>query len=401
MLDLENQLEQLFHPVSPKAFFARDWERRPRLIRGSSKKFGHVGFTSEALHKIGRDPAASQVCKAWVAMQREITVDPRSIKRHYNAGRSICLSDVHLRHEPLRAIVAALKAVLGLAHEIGFACYVSPTRQGIPLHCDRHEVFILQIEGEKEWRYARAPSVEFPLQATQPANPASMERFVEVHGRRTTRIPGPRDLVRAVLRPGDLLYMPAGTFHSTYAPTHSLSLSLGCTPRPIASIIGGTIERAFRHHLEWRRNPPPIRTSKRGPTGEMERLLRGRIRELSRWLSSVDIDEFASMWRSHVADFRWEPPAGGPQALVDPETQLVRVWPVSASGARRGGTLEVVAANRIFTVPVRHRRLIDGLGTHARFSADETRRWGRCSWPTARAFVDLMLQHGIVELASP
>src|SRR5262249_20066926 len=144
---------------------------------------------------------------------------------------SICMSDVHLRHAPLRQVVAALKAAVGLAHEIGFACYLSPSQQGIALHCDRYAVFILQIEGEKEWRYARAPSVDFPLVATFPGDPSTVENFIAAHGSQTTRVPRQRELVRTVLRPGDLLYLPGGTFHTTRALDHSLSLTLGCGPR--------------------------------------------------------------------------------------------------------------------------------------------------------------------------
>jgi hypothetical protein len=399
MLDLENQLEHLFYPVSPQEFFSRYWERKPVLIRGARDKFEHLEFSTEALCKMGRDPAESQVFKAWTPTRREFAIDPASIRRHYKAGRSICTSDVHLRHEPLRGVVAALKAVLGLAHEIGFACYISPSQQGIALHCDRYAVFILQIEGEKEWRYAREPSVEFPLVSTFPGKPATIENFVAVHGRQTKRIPKQRDLLRTVLRTGDLLYLPAGTFHTTHAPKHSLSLTLGCGPRSMASIIGKTIERAFRDSREWRRNPPPIAASDAGGAGAIETLLRGRMRDLSRWLASVDVDEFTSVWRSHVADFRWDPPVLAQRAPIEPGTQLVRVWPVAAGRARRTGPIEVLAANRIFTVPRRHHRLVDGLVSHARFSAAETSRWGQCSWDTARAFVELMLHHGILEVA--
>jgi hypothetical protein len=398
-LGLEDQLEQFFYPVSPQSFFAHHWERKPLLIRGARDKFEHLGFSSEVLHRIGRDPADSQVCKAWTPQRREFAIDPRSIQRHYNAGRSVCMSDVHLRHEPLRQVVAALKAVPGLAHEIGFACYVSPSQQGIALHCDRYAVFILQIEGEKEWRYARSPSVDFPLVATFPGKPATMENFLAVHGRQTTRIPRQRELARTVLRTGDLLYLPAGTFHATHAPNHSLSLTLGCGPRSFASIIGKAIERAFRDSPEWRRNPPPIKASEAGGASAIERLLRSRIRDLSRWLSTVEVDEVTSVWRSHVADFRWDPPVLADQTEISPETQLVRVWPVSTSSARRSGRIEVVAANRIFTVPRRHHRLVDGLVSHARFSAGETAQWGQCSWTTARAFVELLLHHGIIEVA--
>ena len=46
MMDLEGQLERLFHPVSPRVVFSRYWERKPLLIRGARDKFEHLGFTS-------------------------------------------------------------------------------------------------------------------------------------------------------------------------------------------------------------------------------------------------------------------------------------------------------------------------------------------------------------------
>ena len=397
MLDLDGELRGLFAPISPRAFFARYWERRPLLIRGGADKFAHLAFSTEALYRIGRDPAESQVCKAWVDMRREIAIDPRSIARHYRAGRSICMRDVQASHAPLRRVVAAMKATLGLAHEIGFAGYLSPRQQGIPLHCDRHDVFILQIEGTKQWRYARGPSVAFPLTATQPGNPASMTRFVAMHAREAAAIPAPRDLVRAVLRPGDLLYLPGGTFHATLAAQHSLSLTLGCTPRPVFAMVSQAIQRAFQHDLDWRRNLPPVAPGDARSTRAVERLLRARLRELSRWLGSADVETLASVWRSDVAGFSWDAPAA-PRAALEPATMLVRAWPVTTAG-RRTGPVEVVAANRVFTVPRRHRRLVDGLASHAQFTPRDTQRWGRCSWPTARAFLELMLHHGIVEHA--
>jgi ribosomal protein L16 Arg81 hydroxylase len=393
---LENQLERLLHPVSPEAFFSRYWEREPLLIRGARTKFEDLAFSFDVLQKIGRDPADAQQCKAWQRGSAEVAVDPGSIKRHYNAGRSICLSNVHLRHGPLREHVAAMKALVGLAQQIGVACYVSPSRAGTSLHCDRHEVFILQIEGEKQWSYARAPSVAYPIAGTSPGNPATIDHFLAIHGP-NVRLPTRRELVRAILRPGDLLYLPAGAFHATYAPDHSLALTLGCAPRSMASIIGEAIERAFRDHREWRRNPPPCAAA--GSTSEIDTLFRDRVAELSRWLSTANVAEFISQWRSRVADFTWEPSPRANDISIDPGTELVRVWPVAAGESRRAGAIEVLSANRVFTVPRRHERLVEALASHVRFTADEIRRGARCRWATARAFVELMLRHGIIEPA--
>ena len=72
MLNLQDELDRMFHPISPRAFFSRHWERRSLLIPGARDKFAHLGFSSDALYRIGRSATSTQACKAWVAMQREI-----------------------------------------------------------------------------------------------------------------------------------------------------------------------------------------------------------------------------------------------------------------------------------------------------------------------------------------
>ena len=42
MLNLQGELDRLFHPISPRAFFSRYWERRSLLIPGARDKFAHL-----------------------------------------------------------------------------------------------------------------------------------------------------------------------------------------------------------------------------------------------------------------------------------------------------------------------------------------------------------------------
>src|SRR5205814_1310670 len=41
--------------------------------------------------------------------------------------------------------------------------YASPDGRGFAAHADKFHVFVLQLEGEKEWKISRSPAIAAPL----------------------------------------------------------------------------------------------------------------------------------------------------------------------------------------------------------------------------------------------
>ena len=85
--------------------------------------------------------------------------------------------------------------------------YVTPpSSRGFSAHYDIHDVFVLQVAGEKRW-IVHEPVHEWPLR-TQPwtQRRARVERAVEAP-----------PILDAVLRPGDALYLPRGFLHAAEA----------------------------------------------------------------------------------------------------------------------------------------------------------------------------------------
>ena len=81
-----------------------------------------------------------------------------------------------------------------------------PSSRGFSPHYDVHDVFVLQVAGEKHWTI-HEPVLPDPLR-TQPWN----DRAAEV-ATAAQREP----VIDAVLRPGDVLYLPRGFLHSATA----------------------------------------------------------------------------------------------------------------------------------------------------------------------------------------
>ena len=97
--------------------------------------------------------------------------------------------------------------------------------RGLALHYDIHDVLALQISGSKRWRlYAKR---------AQPGGKIPAERELRAQAGALTH--------EITLKPGDLLYLPAGVIHEAMAESDaSLHLTLGLkqiTPLDVASLV--------------------------------------------------------------------------------------------------------------------------------------------------------------------
>jgi len=132
-------------------------------------------------------------------------VSDDKLVRLFADGSTMVLQALHRVWPPIIAFCQKLAAELG--HPVQANAYVTPPQnQGFSNHYDVHDVFVLQLEGEKRWQI-HAPVLESPLR-DQPWS----DRRAAVE-RRAAEAP----LIEAVLRPGDCLYLPRGFLHAATA----------------------------------------------------------------------------------------------------------------------------------------------------------------------------------------
>jgi hypothetical protein len=120
-------------------------------------------------------------------------------------GSTVVLQALHRTHAPVARFAADLARDLG--HPVQVNAYVTPPQnQGFASHYDVHDVFVLQVAGEKRWRL-HAPVVTDPLRDDPWTDhrPAVEARAAE------------EPFLEAVLRPGDALYLPRGWLHAATA----------------------------------------------------------------------------------------------------------------------------------------------------------------------------------------
>jgi hypothetical protein len=141
------------------------------------------------------------------------------VLRLFADGSTVVLQGLHRLWPPLIEFADQLAADLG--HPTQVNAYITPpSSRGFSPHYDVHDVFVLQVAGEKHWTI-HEPVVPDPLR-DQPWTDHAAEVAAAAE-----REP----VIDAVLRPGDALYLPRGYLHSATALGEiSAHLTVGVHP---------------------------------------------------------------------------------------------------------------------------------------------------------------------------
>ncbi|MBD3783434.1 MAG: cupin-like domain-containing protein, partial [Micrococcales bacterium] len=208
--------------ADPTRFADAVWGRAPLLTRAADLPPARHGFDAAAVDELlsrrglrtpflrmARDgatvPAHDLTLGGGVGASIGDQVSEDRVLRLFAEGATIVLQALHRTWAPVSESARRLAADLG--HPVQANAYVTPPQnRGFDDHYDVHDVFVVQVQGEKHWR-VRPPVLEAPLR-TEPWTDR----------REAVRAAAEQEpVVDAVLRPGDCLYLPRGWLHSATA----------------------------------------------------------------------------------------------------------------------------------------------------------------------------------------
>lgn len=157
-------------------------------------------------------------------------VSSEKVLEEFAGGATIVLQGLHRTWPPL--IDFTRRLVDDLGHPIQVNAYITPaSSRGFDPHYDVHDVFVLQIAGEKHWRI-HAPVHVDPLRD----QPWGDHRVAVAEA--ATHEP----VIDAVFRPGDALYLPRGWIHSAEAlGGTSVHLTIGVAAYTRADVVQALI----------------------------------------------------------------------------------------------------------------------------------------------------------------
>ena len=209
--------------VGVDEFAATYWSRRPLLstvadLGGGFEDLFSLDAADELLSRRGlRTPFIRLAKGGQVVDSRRFTrgggvgaqvadqVADDRVAELFLDGHTIVLQGLHRLWPPLIDFAGALTADLG--HPVQVNAYITPpSSQGFSAHYDVHDVFVLQVAGEKRWR------IHEPVRP----DPLRSQPWTDHRAAVETR-EGEPPMIDAVLRPGDALYLPRGYLHAAEA----------------------------------------------------------------------------------------------------------------------------------------------------------------------------------------
>lgn len=174
------------------------------------------------------------------------------------------------------------------------------------MHHDTHDVFCLQIEGEKRW-LVYPPVLELPLK---------QQKYVPAMGE-----PG-EPVMDVTLRAGDMLYLPRGWLHQAMtSDVPSLHLTVGINVATWRDAVREALDEAAREEIELRRGvaldgevpegllealaarltPAAVSTRRRRSFVESRRPIRDDAFDQLRALEDLEVDTLLERRRTVIA----------------------------------------------------------------------------------------------------
>lgn len=158
------------------------------------------------LPKSGRLPLEPELCKGILT----------SVQAHwgFSNGNTILIRHAE-RGNPCLARIAEDFTRQFFGNPVDIQLYVTPKgNEGFDWHYDVEDVFVIQSQGEKEFRLLYNTITPRPL-------PQFSRETAHFHNEKTF------PEIRCLLKEGDWLYIPAGVWHKARAITDSFHLSVG------------------------------------------------------------------------------------------------------------------------------------------------------------------------------
>lgn len=136
-------------------------------------------------------------------------VDSRKLHDLLKQNASVALNAVQYYCPPVRRLATQMEVALGQRLNVNAYMTFGPGG-AFTMHYDAHDVFVVQVHGSKHWFIYDQPA------------PSPIDYFGKAK-------PDPREVVfDTVLQPGDVLYVPRGTYHrAAVTDTDSVHLTFG------------------------------------------------------------------------------------------------------------------------------------------------------------------------------
>ena len=404
-------LEALLSPFTVEEFFAaQETQARPVLLRGEAERFSELVRWPDldALLATGRlDATSVQVVTEGTtlapgahAATKSATgepmgraegagrVDGRKLRALAAEGATLVIDQAHRHLDAVSALAGAFEAALATGCNVNLYASWRTTR-GLDTHWDDHDVFVVQVQGEKIWR------VLGPTRVWPTTNDTTLDDS-----------PPQVPLWTGTVTAGDLLYIPRGWWHDARVPAERDgrgSIHLTCsvrtlTGRDVLAWLGEWLQPETLY-----RRPVPVWAGEEAFASYLAQMKALIGATLDRAETGTITDELRARWteRSAPGLGAWMEPWNDPGW---PRYRLRLLGWAHAARTEDGKTAQLTANGWMHTLRISARGVVGALVDREEVDVETLREAGAAGGADREAVEALLVQwvrRGVVRAIAP
>ena len=192
-----------------------------------------------------------------------IETNSENARKLFSNGMALLFNKVHLHSEVLNTWLLALKKDLGLPASTNSRCmvYATPNGKGTAWHFDQNINFVVQLAGVKKWWLEPNTTVENPTERHTLGQPIDFELQSYLESPVPTKMTG-LDRQEIILKPGSVLFVPRGYWHSTEAAGEALALNFTFNQPTWADLLTMALRSRLILSPDWRELADGVQSEK-------------------------------------------------------------------------------------------------------------------------------------------
>lgn len=286
---MKSGLAALVHPSTTEQFFASYEKNEPFVVHhpaDSLVELRNLDFLNSLDKLLSVWPHAIQ---AHLPDKRDesssIDTTARDAKKLFENGMGLLFNEAHRLSPLLQEWLNKIQLDLGISSQTYSRCliYATPDGKGTAPHFDQNINFVLQIHGTKVWKLAPNEHVENPLTRHTMGTEPDPEMQGYLKNELPTQMPDKIETVE--LKPGSLLFVPRGYWHSTEARGEALALNFTFTAPTWIDLFTAALRSRLALSPEWRETANHLTNPSRRNEAEtyLETLLEGLKQDIPHW----------------------------------------------------------------------------------------------------------------------
>ena len=242
-------LSELISPIKKYTFLSDFYEKKVCYIERKNSMFYQDLFTVKDLDELLNLNILSYPDTRIANAIQEIDkssyvtgdlINPIKFVNEFLTGSTMVFSQLQRKSAKLGKFADLLSK--DIHHKIQTNIYYTPANsQGFKVHYDTHDVFVLQIEGTKEWKIYNEV--------------VKLAMLSEHYNSKLHNIG--EEQMSLTLKPGDLLYIPRGIAHKAVSTdVNSLHITTGVIPKTWLDLVANLLLKLSIENPELRQTLP-------------------------------------------------------------------------------------------------------------------------------------------------